>query len=179
MSDLVALRELLRPEVGALKDAGTWPDLPRICERLGLPWRSAESKRLSMLASFDALADEELPAFAERLLVMHPPSASVRNTIQDLLWRRSAGPEIPKKVRREVARALATEELFQDPARFDALLDKLWVLDRDGDAARPPDRGANSGPRHDGHDHGENQGQDTIAVDPVLGEGAHLGPRKK
>lgn len=133
MSDQADLRELLRPQVGALKDAGTWPDLPRICETLGLPWRSAESKRLSMLASFDALPEEELPAFAERLLARHPPSASVRNSIQDLLWRRSPAPEIPKRVRREIARALAGEELFQDPARFDALLDDLWVLDRDGD----------------------------------------------
>ncbi|MGH7788571.1 MAG: hypothetical protein ACRERC_17000 [Candidatus Binatia bacterium] len=134
MNDLAGLRDLLRPQVGALKDAGTLPDLPRICERLGLPWRSAESKRLSMLASFDALPDGELPAFAERLLAVHPPAASVRNTIQDLLWRRSRGPEIPKRVRRELARALAGEALFLDADRFDELLDRLWVLDRDGDA---------------------------------------------
>lgn len=57
-----------------------------------------------------------------------PPAPAVRNEIQDLLW---AGA---KRVRREVARALANEDLFIDPKRFDEMLDDLWVLDRGGDA---------------------------------------------
>jgi len=40
-------------------------------------------------------------------------------------------PTIPKRFRREVARALDTDDLYQDAKQFDALLDRLWVLDDD------------------------------------------------
>ena len=128
--DLARLREVLRGYVVALKDAGTHEMLPAICERLGLPPPNHPgSKRERMVASFDALADTDLPSVAERFLALHPPPASARNEIQDLLWAEVMVPEIPKRFRREVARALEAENLYLDANRFDELLDRLWVLD--------------------------------------------------
>ena len=88
--------------------------LPMLCEELGLPSPAADgSKRERMTASFDALADTELPKVARKLLMRHPPNAATRNQIQDILWNGSAYPPIPKRHRREVARRLNSEE----PAR--------------------------------------------------------------
>src|SRR5689334_14385822 len=97
--DFVRLRELLSGLVLALKDSGTHEELPAICSRLALPVSGTElgSKRDRMRASFDALPDSELPTVAERLLEQYPPTASNRNAIQDILWSRSAWPEIPKR----------------------------------------------------------------------------------
>ncbi len=106
--DSARLRDLLRPHILGLKDAGTHEMLPGICARLGLPPPGQEgSKRQRMTASFDALSDADLPRVAERLLELHPPAlASARNRIQDELWADLGGPEVPKKSRREIARAL-------------------------------------------------------------------------
>jgi very-short-patch-repair endonuclease len=65
---------------------------------------------------------------AERLLEHSPPAAAVRNQIQDILWADAAVPEIPKRFRREVARALASEEIFLNARAFDQLLERLWDL---------------------------------------------------
>jgi len=81
-----------------------------------------------MSASFDALSDADLPRIAERFLENHPPAASVRNEIQDVLWA-DAAIDISKKNRRDVARALASEDIYLDARRFDDLLERLWVLD--------------------------------------------------
>jgi very-short-patch-repair endonuclease len=84
-----------------------------------------------MLASFDALSDADLPRVAERFLTLHSPLPSVRNEVEDLLWADTAAPQIPKRFRREVARALAEDSLYLDIDRFNALLEKLWILDTD------------------------------------------------
>jgi hypothetical protein len=130
--DLTRLRDVLRPHIVALKDEGTHYVLPTICEKLGLPAPDSEgSRREKMSTSFDALSDAELPRVAERFLHLHPPAPNVRNEIQDLLWADVGSPEIPKRFRREVARALAVEDMYLDTQRFNALLDRLWVLDDD------------------------------------------------
>jgi hypothetical protein len=126
--NLHRLRETLAPLVLALKDSGTHERLPAMCAELGLPTPGEGSKRERMEASFNALQDVDLPEVAQRLLVRHPPSQTRRNEIQDLLWADSPGPEIPKKYRREIARALEIEDLYIDAARFAELLDNLWVL---------------------------------------------------
>lgn len=84
-----------------------------------------------MSNSFDALSDAELPRVAERFLELHPPAPNVRNEIQDPLWADTAAPEIPKRFRREVARALPVDDIYLDAQRFNDLLDRLWVLDDD------------------------------------------------
>jgi len=129
--DLVRLRHVLCPHIIALKDAGTHEVLPTICAKLGLPAPDhGVSKRERMSASFDALANADLPSVAERLLELHPPVPGVRNEIQDILWA-DAAPEIPKRFRRELARALTIEDLYLNPRHFDDLLARLWVLDDD------------------------------------------------
>ena len=130
--DYAQLRNLLAPLVTALKDAGTHAVLPTLCEELGLPEPAADgSKRERMTASFDAVADADLPSIAQKLLIRHPPNATTRNQIQDLLWSDSPCPPIPKRYRREVARRLNSEELYGDGRSFDALLERLWILDAD------------------------------------------------
>ncbi|WP_374608880.1 AbiJ-related protein [Diaphorobacter nitroreducens] len=128
--DYVQLRNLLEPLVTGLKDAGTHTMLPTFCEELGLPAPIAEgSKRERMISSFAAVSDADLPAVARKLLSRHPPNATTRNQIQDILWSNNAYPSIPKKFRREVARRLNSEELYGDARRFDELLECLWILD--------------------------------------------------
>ena len=129
--DLTRLRSLLHPRIIALKDVGPRHTFPALCESLGLPRPGPDgSKRDGMNACFEALPDAELPRFAERLLKLHPPEASVRNEIEDVLWA-DTPIEIPKKFRRDVARSLTDEELYLDAKQFDELLDKFWVLDND------------------------------------------------
>ena len=129
---LTRLRDVLRPYILALKDAGTHEVLPALCEQIGLPVPDREgSKRERISASFDALPDTDLPRVVERFLALHPPQPEVRNEIQDLLWAEMASPEILKKFRREVARALDVDDLYLDAQRFGDLLDRLWVLDDD------------------------------------------------
>lgn len=130
--DYAQLRTLLEPLITGLKDAGTHTVLPTLCEELGLPAPATDgSKRERMTSSFDAAADADLPAVARKLLVRHPPNATTRNQIQDVLWSDSACPPIPKRYRREVARRLNNEELYGDARRFDELLERLWILDAD------------------------------------------------
>ena len=130
--DYAQLRRVLEPLITGLKDAGTHNMLPTFCEELGLPVPSPDgSKRERMAASFNALMDEQLPAVAHKLLICHPPSAAMRNQIQDLLWSAGRYPSIPKRYRREVARRLNSEKLYGDARKFDKLLDQLWILDVD------------------------------------------------
>ncbi len=110
--------------------------LPTICKSLGLPIpETDDSKRGRMTASFNALPDAGLPNTARQFLTHYKPKAVTRNLIEDILWSESACPEIPKRFRREVARAIAPEELFGDARRFDELLDRLWVVEADSLAA--------------------------------------------
>jgi hypothetical protein len=126
--DYEQLRKLLAPLVIGLKDAGTHTMLPTICGELGLPAPPAEgSKRERMAASFDSAANTELPKVARQLLIRHPPNATTRNQIQDILWAGNACPLIPKRYRREVARRLNSEELYGDARGFDELLERLWI----------------------------------------------------
>ncbi len=103
--------------------------LPGICAKLGMPFPAqAVSKKDRMKEAFDALPDSGLQATAELFLEQHPPGARYRNELQDMLWADLLTPEIDKKTRRDIARALCGEELFLDADRFDELLDRLWVL---------------------------------------------------
>jgi very-short-patch-repair endonuclease len=128
--DYAQLRSLLEPLITGLKDAGTHTMLPTLCEELGLPAPTTDgSKRERMASSFVAVGDADLPAVARKLLVRHPPNATTRNQIQDILWSDAVCPPIPKRYRREVARRLNGEELYGDARRFDELLERLWILD--------------------------------------------------
>jgi very-short-patch-repair endonuclease len=132
--NLKLLRETLGPLVVALKDRGTHEMLPTMCAKLGLPLPGEGSKREKMQASFEAAEDGDLPAIAQHVLVEYPPSPRKRNEIRDLLWADSPGPEILKKHRRQIAKALEITDLYIDSTKFIDLLDSLWVLDDELDA---------------------------------------------
>jgi hypothetical protein len=130
--DLTALRALLHPHIIGLIESNTHNTLPAVCERLGLPALPSEgSKRERVSTCFQSLPDVDLPMVAERLLKFHPRPAQHRNAIQDLLWADMAAPEIPKKARREIARALDIHDLLINCERLGGLLDSFWVLDDD------------------------------------------------
>jgi len=105
--NVLALKELLRPVVGSLKDHCVDSKIPEFCRGLGLPIpEEGGSKRERMLAAFDELNDSDLPRFAQTLLERRILNTVVRNQIQDLLWDDETQIEIPKRYRRELARAL-------------------------------------------------------------------------
>jgi very-short-patch-repair endonuclease len=121
---------MLRPLILGLKDSGTHIELPTICDRLGLPSPDGGgSKRERMQASFDALPDSGLVVVAQAYLRLHCRSARERTQIEEILWSDDVGPSIPKRFRRELARALSAEDLYLDADRFDELLERLWILD--------------------------------------------------
>lgn len=129
--DLSALRALLRPHVVGLSNAATHKSLADIWKALGLPITENQgSKHERMTASFDAVADSDLEFVASRLLRLHPPEPATRNQIQDALWALRPAIEVPKRFRREIARALESG-LFVAAQPFNDLLDALFVLDDD------------------------------------------------
>src|SRR5690242_6002842 len=100
------LRAILGSVIVRLKDSVTHPELPALCEQLGLPAPPPPpaAKRDRLSDAFNAVPDGELPQVAARLLALRPPSAAVRYEIQDLLWADAGFPTIPKRQRRELAR---------------------------------------------------------------------------
>lgn len=130
--DWRALRNAIRPVVMSLANTGKHTTLPETCIRLGLPTLPDEgSKAERVKASFDSLPDPNLQVLASRLLEFHPPAAQDRNALQDLLWSDTTAPAIPKKYRREVARARDIHDLYKSFKHFEQLLDRLWILDDD------------------------------------------------
>lgn len=128
--DHAGLRDLIRPLVLALKDAGTHATLPDLCQQIGLPAPPGANERTKserLAASLSSLPDEELPSVAERLIAAHPPVASVRNEIQDAIWAAGGYPVIQKRTRHEVARTLDPEDLYLDAGQFDELLERLGL----------------------------------------------------
>jgi len=102
--------------------------LPELCGTLGLPEPPpVGSKHERLCASFDALPDANVPRLAEKFLSRYPMSAKQRNELQDLLWE-DMGPVVPKRFRREVARAIDGVDLYLDARHFDELLERLWIV---------------------------------------------------
>ncbi|MDT0321444.1 AbiJ-related protein [Streptomyces millisiae] len=128
----MALRELVVGVLGDLGDRTTHSTLADACERLGLPTpipHEAGSKRERVRSSLAALADADLPTVAERVLLHERLDATTRNAVQDALWALRSTVAIPKKARREIARALDVQDLVLSGGRLRDLLDQLWVLD--------------------------------------------------
>jgi hypothetical protein len=127
--DVQALRSLLRPAFGDFKDACTNTDIPEFCATLRAPAPpEGGSKRDRLHASFDALKDEDMRTTAE-LMLARGVHRRVRNAAQELLWAGTPCPEVPKRVRREVAQAMGTVDLYGDARQFDVLIDRLWHMD--------------------------------------------------
>ena len=130
--DILALKELLRPVVGNLKDHCTNEKIPDLCRHLGLPVPKEEgSKRERLHGAFDLLDDADMPEFARTLLAQKVFNPSIRNNIQDLLWADEPIIDIPKRHRRELAEALQPFELFGHWENFKRLLNDLFVFPLD------------------------------------------------
>jgi hypothetical protein len=141
--DTERLRSLVNSAAGAIAGGCTHDTLGETCTGLGLldPPRHAEpdsgeelSKRKRVDWSLARLADEDVPAVARRMLdgwLPAPLNAAARNAIQDILWTAEGALEIPKRTRRDIARALDLDDVTARDKQFMALLDRLWVLGGD------------------------------------------------
>lgn len=140
--DIVQLRVILGQQIVRLKDSNTNSGLMKLCAELGLPFPTdPETKAERLEAGFAQVPDADIPELARRFVLRCQPDACVRNVIQDILWCGEGYPDIPKRVRRELAKALSQVELFIDPSKFDELLEQLWDLGNDSFSVifgRPP-----------------------------------------
>ena len=128
--DIASLRALLRPHIEQLALLNRHADLPAICEDLGLPAPDADgSKRQRLLTSFDSTPDTVVARAAQRYIDSYCTAASVRNDLQEALWNDSGAPDVPKRSRHDLARALDPSDLVVEVTHFDALLRRLFVLD--------------------------------------------------
>ncbi|NYT63380.1 hypothetical protein H0A66_13760 [Alcaligenaceae bacterium] len=127
--DILALRGLLRPFIGDLKDSCTNTVLPGFCMQLGLPTPDeGGDKRGRLYSAFDKLPDEAVPSFAHGLIYQRRLPAQFRNQVQDLLWADAIAIEIPKRTRRELARALQQLDLFRHWENFSQLLRDVFII---------------------------------------------------
>lgn len=127
--DILALKELLRPVVGNLKDKCINTEIPNLCRQLGLPIPEDKgSKRDRLHAAFDLLNDADLPRFANTLLEQRFLHAGLRNQIQDLLWENEPSIEIPKRHRRELAKALQPLRCFRNWENFKRLIEDTFII---------------------------------------------------
>ncbi|GAB2962006.1 hypothetical protein LWP59_34645 [Amycolatopsis acidiphila] len=133
-ADLAKLREVLEFVPSRISGANTHATLTAACEALGLPappQANEGSKYERASASFAEVPDAALARVAEKVLEAGGLNAAERNIVQDTLWAMRGEPAIPKRTRREIARALHLDDLVHDGDRFTVLLDSLWVLDDD------------------------------------------------
>ncbi|MFG3348633.1 hypothetical protein ACGF1Z_26680 [Streptomyces sp. NPDC048018] len=133
--DHSALRTLVGEVVAGLGSL-THRQLTPAFEQLGMPPvpEDAGSKRERIELSFSQVPDAELPQVTQRILEQSHlyVSASIRYQMEDLLWEEGAPPKIPKKARRELARALDLSELVQHHDPFLRLLDRFWITEEPG-----------------------------------------------
>ncbi|OZE88390.1 hypothetical protein CH305_00710 [Rhodococcus sp. 15-649-2-2] len=130
MSDLDV--ETLRPLLSDLLVAGTHKDITTRFEKMGLVGPSEEvatkAERVRILV--ETLTPSALEDAAAWVLDHMQPSATQRNGLQDVLWRND-GLVIEERTRREVTAAVPIEDFLHDQDRFEALLDRWWVLGGD------------------------------------------------
>lgn len=138
--DFERLRSLLEQPIEEMAVSGTHASLPALCASLGLPEPPAEqyhpapdrierrSKRERVRSSLSELVDAGVPEVAENVL-LQGVGATLRNAVQDLLWAAEDGPEIPKRVRREISQDLDFDGHLRYADKFVDLLGRLWVLD--------------------------------------------------
>ncbi|WP_340375943.1 hypothetical protein U5640_12750 [Streptomyces sp. SS7] len=131
--DRSALRQLVGDVVSTHCAGNTHATLDAAFAELGMPPVPQEdrTKRERIEQSFSQVPDSELPGVAERVLAQGKMTAAIRNGIEDLLWAESSPPQIPKRVRRELARALDLTDMVRSEERFMKLLDRFWALDHE------------------------------------------------
>ncbi|GAA3013010.1 hypothetical protein [Actinokineospora diospyrosa] len=133
VAQLKVLREVLSYLPGEVC-AWSHKELPAACVARGLPEPELgpEHKKIDRAtASFDAVANVDLPGVARTVLALGVMDAARRNLVQDALWALEGHPPVPERARRDIARSLGGVELFREFGRLERLLDGLWVLDSD------------------------------------------------
>jgi hypothetical protein len=130
INTVTQLRLLLRDEVGHMKDSCTMNSLPKFCTEFGLPVPpEGGDKRGRLHAAFDMLADEDVPTFAAGLIAQGKIGGALRGQVQDVLWSHLPLVEIPKRSRRDIARALDTTALFRHWPNFELLLKDVFIIE--------------------------------------------------
>lgn len=129
--DLGKLREWIELAADRIAHAGPTHVLVAGLASVGLP-DPPEGNTKSQLAaaSVAATPDERLPEIAQRILDRGAEPA-LRNALQDLLWAAEPVPDIPKRLRREIARDLDLEPYLPGYTHFKAMLHELWDLSAD------------------------------------------------
>ncbi|MER6589674.1 AbiJ-related protein [Micromonospora chalcea] len=129
--DLGKLRELVGVAADRIAHAGTTRELVARLARVGLPDPAEGNTKSQLAASSVAVTpDERLPEIAQRILD-NGIQPDLRNAIQDTLWAAEPAPDIPKRLRREIARDLDLEPYLPGYNRFKAMLHDLWDLSSD------------------------------------------------
>jgi hypothetical protein len=131
--EIAALRGIVRSVAYRVGQSATHATLDEALDQLGLPASTSEGSKADRTdSSVAAVPDEELPEVARKILDSYQGlDAVTRNRLQDLRWAEQSHPSIPKRVRREVARALLWDDLLDHYDRFRTLLGALFVLDDD------------------------------------------------
>jgi very-short-patch-repair endonuclease len=110
--------------------SGTHSDISERFQALGLSEPDPEhatTKAQRVSSTIAALSDQELRRVADSVLNTGPLGAELRNQIQDVLWA-GQEPIIWERARRKLAAALDIDDLVVDSTRFEAMLDRWWVL---------------------------------------------------
>jgi len=103
--------------------------MPELCTQLGLPVPAeGGDKRGRLHAAFDETSSDSIRELAQRMIVRGYLVGSLRNDVQELLWADGPSIELPKRARRELARALQRVDLFHSWEKFQGLLHSLFVL---------------------------------------------------
>jgi hypothetical protein len=132
-TDVAALRAAVARIAQRISQSATHKTLDDELMQLGLPAStSGDSKAERAESSVAAASDAQLPEVARRVLTdSRWLDAATRNRLQDLLWAGQLHLPIPKRARRDIARALGWDDLLEHYERFRTLLDALYVLDDD------------------------------------------------
>jgi AbiJ N-terminal domain 3 len=120
---------------GAVDGAYTHTDLSRFASLVGvssgIEFENTKRERAQIIDSaIRQLSVQTLAHAAARLLASSDTTRSSRFALEEALWWSDASiPEIPMRVRHEVARSLDVEELFARWDDFIDLMETLWDLD--------------------------------------------------
>jgi very-short-patch-repair endonuclease len=124
--DVTTLRDLL---YGPLI-SGTHSDITKRFHALGLSEPCTDgsaTKAVRVHSTLASMSVEELRRVADAVLSGGGLGPELRNQIQDVLWD-GQGPVIWERTRRKLATALSMDDLVVDSARFEAMLDRWWIL---------------------------------------------------
>ncbi|MCX5276835.1 hypothetical protein [Streptomyces virginiae] len=127
--DRSTLRQLVGDVVVRL-DANTHATLNEAFAKMGMLPNPPEegTKRERVARSFAQVPDSDLHTVALNLLANGYATTAQRLGIEDVLWAEASPPEIPSRIRRELARSLDLADLIRNESRFMGMLSRFWVL---------------------------------------------------